>query len=113
MKNLNGWVRVEDARPRSGEDVLVYYWDEGYDIHQIEMLCYWRKGDVLNQEDDIFSPLRGEKFEPVLAPADGFYVYEGDGDAPFRKYADVITHWQPLPQPPSNLKGMLAGLDQE
>ena len=50
-----------------------------------------------NLLDALFNPNNEMK-----ASQDGFYIYDSAGseEARFRKHADVITHWQPLPEPP-------------
>ena len=37
MKN-SAWIDVKDRVPESGQEVLIYYFDSGFDIHQ--MSCY-------------------------------------------------------------------------
>jgi len=97
---MNQWISVQDKQPKSGQDVLVYWWDEPYEIHQIHLLTYWRKGDVM--DESLVGLISGEEGQ-ILAPEDGFYIYEGDEDRPWRQHADLITHWMPLPNPPNKL----------
>ncbi|MGS0745572.1 DUF551 domain-containing protein [Syntrophomonas erecta subsp. sporosyntropha] len=34
-------------------------------------------------------------------PTEGFYIYDSTNKKnPYRKHANIITHWQPLPEPP-------------
>lgn len=106
----NGWVNIKEKLPESGQEVLVYWWDNGFDIHQIHTATYFKKGGVMdtvipNKYDMPEKNLLDALFNPeneIRAPENGFYIYdyinkERDG---FRKHADVITHWQPLPKPP-------------
>jgi hypothetical protein len=115
---MNQWISVQDKQPKSGEDVLVYWWDEPYEIHQIHLLTYWRKGDVMDESYEELKKLAevgltsGEE-EWLLAPEDGFYIYEGNKERPWRKHADLITHWMPLPNPPNKFKGQLAGVQAD
>lgn len=110
MKN-NGWISVKDRLPESGQEVLIYYYDEGYEIDAICILSYFSKGAVMdtiiptkytmwekNLLDALFNPEN-----KIKAPEDGFYIYDcSDGeDCSYRRHADVITHWRPLPEPPN------------
>lgn len=114
---MSDWISVKDKLPRSGEHVLVYWWEE--DIHQINQLYYFEKGDKFTFEDlsddekpfNIVKWLNGEYDREV--EVSGFYIYETDcnGKTRFTPHADIITHWMPLPLPPNNKRGMLAGLD--
>ena len=107
---MNQWISVQDKQPKSGQDVLVYWWDEPYEIHQIHLLTYWRKGDVM--DESLVGLISGEEGQ-ILAPENGFYIYEGDEDRPWRQHADLITHWMPLPNPPNKFKGQLAGVQAD
>ncbi len=99
----NGWIRVSEKRPKSGETVLTYFYDEAFEIDQIHILTYYEKGDVLRCEDvedgNFVHVLLGE-FDRS-APEEGFYIYDSvDGNlCKWRKHADVITHWKPLLSP--------------
>lgn len=106
----NGWIEIKEKLPESGQEVLVYWWDKELDIHQIHTATYFIKGDVMDTvipkkydmpEKNLLDALLNSENE-IKAPEDGFYIYdyideERDG---FRKHADVITHWQSLPEPP-------------
>jgi len=110
--NMNSWISVKDDLPESGEEVLTYYFDEGYDIHQISILDYFRKDEVMDEVVDysIDSPelrLLDSLFNPanqIKAPEDGFYIYDEAEATHWRKHADIITHWMPLPEPPKEVK---------
>lgn len=107
---MNQWISIQDKLPESGQDVLVYWWDEPFEIHQIHLLTYWRKGDVM--DESLVGLVSGEEGK-ILAPEDGFYIYEGNEDRPWRQHADLITHWMPLPNPPNKFKGQLAGIQAD
>lgn len=101
---MRNWISVESL-PESGQEVLVYYFDKGFDIHQICIVTYFKKGDVMNiaipnkydiPEKNLLDALFNKNNE-IKAPEDGFYIKENVG---FRKHANIITHWQPLPEPP-------------
>lgn len=106
---MYGWISVKERLPESGEAVLTYYFDEGYDIHQIGIHDYFRKDAVMDESVDFSIASPEERLLDTLfnsnrqikAPEDGFYIYEGAREKPWRKHADIITHWQPLPTPPS------------
>jgi hypothetical protein len=103
----NNWIEIKEKLPESGQEVLVYWWDTGYDIHQIHTATYFIKGYVMdtvipNKYDMPEKNLLDALFNPeneIKAPEDGFYIYDYIRDG-FRKHADVITHWQSLPKPP-------------
>jgi len=111
--NMNSWISVKDDLPESGEEVLTYYFDEGYDIHQIGILDYFRKDVVFATAIDcsIDSPelrLLDSLFNPanqIKAPEDGFYIYDEAEATHWRKHAGIITHWMPLPNPPEEQRG--------
>mgnify|MGYP000933557816 CR=1 FL=1 len=101
----NRWIDVKGALPESGQDVLIYFYDGTYEMHQIYIVTYFRQGDVM---DNLVSDIDGTEaeiildtlFNPknaVIAPVDGFYIYE---NGCYRRHSDVITHWMPLPEPP-------------
>ncbi len=100
----NGWVNIKEKLPESGQEVLVYWWDKGAKIHQIYTATYFKENDVMDTvipdkydmpEKNLLDALFNPKNE-IRAPEDGFYIYDNG----FRKHAEVITHWQPLPKPP-------------
>lgn len=103
------WISVKDKLPDGGEygqEVLIYYDDIPYEVHQIGILTYFKKGDLM--EFDISTNIRNDELRlldsimnpinEITANEDGFYIYEGDRG--WRKHADIITHWMPLPDPP-------------
>jgi hypothetical protein len=100
----NKWIGVKDRLPESGQEVLVYWYDKPYEVHQIHMLSYFKKGDVIDniidyREKSPQKRLLDTLFNPnneIKAPEDGFYIYDGN----WRKHADIITHWMPLPEFP-------------
>jgi hypothetical protein len=103
----NGWIEIKERLPESGQEVLVYWWDKGFDIHQIHTATYFKKGGVMDTvipkkydmpEKNLLDALFNPENE-IKAPEDGFYIYDYIRDG-FRKHADVITHWQSLPKPP-------------
>lgn len=111
---LSGWVSVKESVPESGEQVLTYYFDEGYNIHQIGIHDYFRKDAVIDERVD-FSIKSPEKrlldtlFNPanqIKAPEDGFYIYDEVEETHWRKHADIITHWHPLPTPPNTKEAL-------
>lgn len=118
------WFDVKEKSPRSGEEVLTYYWDEldeGYGIHQIDNLTYFEKGDKFTFEDlaedeKPFNIVRwlNDEYDREVEES-GFYIYDTDknGLTRFRLHNDDITHWMSLPLPPNDKKGLLAGLDME
>lgn len=109
---VSGWISVKERLPENGQEVLTYYFDESYDIHQISILDYFRAGAVMDELVDysIESPekrILDVLFNPnrqVKAPEDGFYVNDEAEETHWRKHADIITHWQPLPTPPVGVK---------
>lgn len=114
---MSNWISIKDQKPKSGEDVLAYWWEP--DIHQIHMVTYWRKGDVMEYVmmgdhkcpgKNLLDVILENPKNAFVALEDGFYIYEGERFRPWRKHSDCITHWMPLPNPPNNHKGMLAGL---
>lgn len=105
---MSRWIPVSEMLPESGQEVLIYYYDEGYEIHQTYIVNYFCKGAVMDETVDysIESPeerLLDSLFNPanqIKAPEDGFYVYESQ----WRKHANIITHWMPLPEPPKEVE---------
>ncbi len=104
------WISVKESLPESGQEVLVYYFDKGFDIHQICIVTYFKKGDVMDTaipnkhdipEKNLLDALFNKDNE-IKAPEEGFYIYDytDKHNIGFRKHADLITHWQPLPEPP-------------
>lgn len=98
------WISVKEKLPESGQEVIVYYHDEPAEVHQVYLATYFKKGGLIDSLVD-YSEKTWEKrllntlFNPkhqLKAPEDAFYIYD-DG---WRKHADVITHWMPLPGPP-------------
>jgi len=103
---MNMWINVKEKLPKSRQEVLASIGPEEYDI---EILTYFKKGDVqdFSFSKDIKNPLLKLKdalFNPqneIIVPEDGFYIYDNvTGEAAWRKHADIITHWMPLPKPP-------------
>jgi hypothetical protein len=100
------WVKVTEELPDSGQEVLTYYFDEPFEIDQYNLLQYFREGDVLddaplhpdleNPEERLLDAIFGGR--KIRAKEDGFYFIE-DG---YRKHADCITHWMPLPETPED-----------
>lgn len=105
------WIQVTDKLPQSGEEVLTYYYDTVSERHQIDLLSYFKKGDVLYTRIDrdpqktkakrMLSTLFNKDLE-VIAEQDGFYIYEWDefGDTSCRRHKDCIECWQELPEAP-------------
>lgn len=106
------WISVKDRLPESGERVLVYWYEANIDLHQMALLEYYRKGDTVDNEtlrrdgetpeQFLLSLLRGGRGERAVAE-DGFYIYGADattGLCRWRKHADCITHWMPMPDAP-------------
>ena len=110
---MKEWISVKNKLPESGQDILTYYYDDAAERDQIDILTYFKKDAVMyvkidrdvekTKEQRVLSTLFNKNLE-VKAVEDGFYIYEWNevGDTVCRKHADVITHWQPLPDPPKN-----------
>jgi hypothetical protein len=106
-----GWVKVNGNLPESGQEVLTYYYNGASERDQIDILQYFKKGDVLYTKIDrdpqkpkakrFLNTLFNKDLE-VIAEEDGFYIYEWNevGDTDCRKHANIITHWKALPEPP-------------
>jgi hypothetical protein len=105
------WVSVKERLPESEQRILTYWWDKPFEIHQISLLTYYKKGTVIDTKTDrddshslrekLFNVLYNKDYE-IVAQEDGFYISEWDenGDVAYRKHGDFITHWMPLPEPP-------------
>lgn len=89
----NKWISIKDKLPESGQQVLIYWYDEPYEVHQVHLLSYFKKGDVMDISVDYTEESPDNK---IKALEDGFYLYDGN----WRKHADIITHWMPLPEFP-------------
>jgi|BioPla2DNA2_1021312.scaffolds.fasta_scaffold118924_2 hypothetical protein len=108
---MNNWISAKDKLPENEQEVLTYYYDKPFDIHQIDLLTYYTKGTVIDTKIDrdmsktkaerLLNTLFNKDFE-IKAKEDGFYIceYDENGDTYYRKHADCITHWMPLPEPP-------------
>lgn len=104
------WISVKDELPQNGQEILTYYYDKAFDIHQIYTLEYFYKGTVMDY--NISNKFESDKLNlldtilnhdnDIKAPEDGFYIFDNiDGkNCGYRKHADVITHWMPLPEAP-------------
>ncbi|MBU5594894.1 hypothetical protein KQI76_06925 [Amphibacillus sp. MSJ-3] len=90
-----GWNYFKYDKPKNGQEVLVYWYEEDYETEQIHILTYFEKGTVI--EDPAVEVVLTGKGTKVIADSDGFYIYE---NSKWRKHADLITHWQPLPEDP-------------
>ena len=97
------WTSVKDGLPESGQRVLVYYYDKPFELHQFELLEYFKKCDVMSEVpfdsdyegiDRIIDLFFSNKV--IKAREDGFYFISNG----YRKHADCITHWMPLPELP-------------
>ena len=118
----NKWIDVNKKLPKSGQEVLVYWYEE--DLHQVHILSYFEEGDHFGVEDiddlDQFSSkverllggifMKGREVEKT-----GFYIYSTNekGYSKYRLHADIITYWMPLPMPPNDLLGDLGAIDIE
>lgn len=71
---MSSWIRVSDADPPVGRDVLVYLVDGTDEMHAVACLC---EGD------------------------DGELYWESDFDEIHGTPLDYVTHWMELPPPPS------------
>lgn len=112
LKASKKWIPITEGPPESGQRILVYWYVESLDLHQIELLTYYKKGDILENEapplkggttlnflKDFLYGTRGHK----ECEEDGFYIYDCIDKTllnSWRKHADCITHWMPLPKPP-------------
>lgn len=102
------WINIKDGLPTSDENVLVYWYDAPFGIHQIAMVRYFTKGAVMDNLVDMDEPSTAKRmmdwlFNPdneIKATQDGFYICDGDGREIWRRHADCITHWMYLPAPP-------------
>ena len=110
----NKWISVKDNLPKSGQEVLTCYYDGVSERHEINILTYFKAGDIMYSAIDrqtdpkkhLKTWLANTLFNPdfqIKAGEDGFYLYEWNeaGDTCCRKHADIITHWQALPEPPN------------
>ena len=105
------WISVKERLPENEQKVLTCYYDTSLEEYQISLLEYYKKGTVMSYKTDrdftksarerLFNMLYNKEFE-IVAQEDGFYICEFDenGDTVYRKHADCITHWMPLPEPP-------------
>lgn len=105
------WVPVTEDLPKSGERVLVYWYEEDFDLHQVHICEYYRKGDVVTDEvipqggtpeERLLDVMFGGRDKRVIAQ-DGFYLFDSANDTglcKWRRHSDCITHWMPLPKPP-------------
>lgn len=106
----SGWISVKKKLPESGQEVLIYF-KSGEDCHNREVLTYFKKGAPMQNIFDMDEELKAaERLLSAIfmdnysrAPEDGFYILadNGSGNMFYRKHADVITHWQPLPNYPT------------
>lgn len=105
----NQWISVNDRLPEHKQEVLTYYYDEDFDIERKEILTFCQRGDVLDTPIDLSGKTVEERFfnnfinpKIIIAPKDGFYISEigKDGNLHYRRHADIITHWMPLPDGP-------------
>jgi hypothetical protein len=94
----NRWIPCKERFPENKQEVLTYYYDKDWDIHQIDTLTYYHKGEIL--DNDILNPQK-----MLIAPRDGFYIIESgsNGNPRYRLHADIITHWMPMPEPPEEV----------
>ena len=77
MSNENKWVPVEERLPPSGDDVLVFGLGVGFaGAGEVRLGTYWRDAKTWSV-----------------------------GESEFREQDAEVTHWQPLPAPPSKSKG--------
>lgn len=91
----NGWIDINYDKPKNGQEVLVYWHEEDYETEQVHILTYFEKSAVI--EDSAVEVILTGKGTKVVAQEDGFYLCE---NGKWRKHADLITHWQPLPGAP-------------
>ena len=105
------WLEIEEKLPKSGQEVLIYYYDEVSERDEIILLTYFNKGEVMYTRIDRNPKLsKAKRFLNTLfdknlevkAEEDGFYIFEwgADGDTQTRKHKDCITHWMELPIAP-------------
>ncbi|MGS0745583.1 DUF551 domain-containing protein [Syntrophomonas erecta subsp. sporosyntropha] len=112
---MGRWIEVKKELPVNGQEVLIYYFDRDFGIHQMSIVTYFKRGAVMdtaipNKYDMPEKNLLDALFNPeneIKAPQDGFYIYDSAGseESGFRKHADIITHWLPLPEPPEKARG--------
>ena len=108
------WISVKDKLPADTQEILTYYYHAPFDTHEIEIMTYFKRGTLMDTivtrgHDDWRKNLLDTLFNKeneVKAPEDGFYMYENltDEISSYRKHADIITHWMPLPKPPKGVE---------
>jgi hypothetical protein len=72
-----GWVSVEDRLPENGQKVRIYAYNIGYDLIEIDEIAIYYN----------------DKREP------SFFQNNSEWDMP----ANYVTHWMPLPSPPTEV----------
>lgn len=108
------WINVKEQLPENEQEILTYYYDHVSERDQISLLTYFEKDAVMysridrNQELSKAKRMLNTIFDKSLevkAEQEGFYIFEWDnkGDTTCRRHADIITHWQALPEPPKEL----------
>lgn len=103
---MREWINVRDRLPKSGERVLVSFWEESIESYWVTELTYWEENDIMGQLLDSTIQDKKSRFMDYLmggieerAEESGFYQYLGSHDCTFYRCKVNITHWMPLPEP--------------
>lgn len=103
---MSEWISVKDRVPESGKDVLLHV--TGKDIYTYQYICvgfYAAKNSIVDDSGDGVASEYDEQTDKYYLIAGWYEAIHNWDDYSSIYIEDRVTHWMPLPKPPSHMGG--------